>query len=162
MGLDQFLYITSRNQKKDIMIVNPRWIPSDDIVFNVTVKPDGKVVDCTEVSGRIPPNTWRKYHELQDYMEGIWMSRKAERYVAEGEKNVFNQEAVMLSEHDLDNLEAWLKSQDADFDKEGDINPDDDDVVPSKVYYRQANKYILKIARAFKAKGFEIEYNSWW
>ena len=155
MGLDQFLYVHLQPSKQ-MLIANPHFKPEKGsyVVFNINT---GDFAG--HKSNAVPTNTWRNYHELQIYMEGIWTSRKAERYVAEGKAEEFNQEAVMLSEHDLNNLEAWFKSQDDDFDKEEMV---DDDDVPNKVYYRQANKQILKIARAFKAKGFEVEYNSWW
>jgi hypothetical protein len=155
MGLDQFMFVNLPS--KPMLIANPHFKPGQGSALVLNVR-TGQYVGAQ--SNSTPTNTWRKYYELHNYMESIWMSRKAERYVAEGKTEEFNQEPLMLSEHDLNNLEACFKSQDDDFDNEEIV--DDDDDVPNKVYYRQANKQILKIARAFKAKGFEIEYNSWW
>ena len=145
MGLDQYLYL--ENDKHKIMVTDPNWKPSNEV--SATLCLGGK---ATFHKNDKPQTTWRKYHELQDYMETLWRRRIG--------KGMFNQCPFTLSATDLDELEAWFRSKDADYDSDED--PSEQNSQNNALYYRQANKMILRIARPFQQRGYKVIYDSWW
>lgn len=130
-------------------------------------------------------NTWRKYDSLHDWVESLWIAAGCPgavsssgdtdpKVVAYGDsytiiiptassEPVFNQTPFPLP---ASTLEAWFRSQDADFDTPNSVDykniTDDDSELTDAQFYRNWNKQILQMAASMEKKGFTLYYDSWW
>ncbi len=65
MGLDQFMFVNLPS--KPMLIANPHFKPGQGSALVLNVR-TGQFVGAQNYD--VPTNTWRKYYELHNYMEG--------------------------------------------------------------------------------------------
>lgn len=142
MGLDQYLrLVDATNISRQMTLWDPRSAPTEPVLTIITT---AEGVSYQEQPAGKPTNTWRKWYDLHEYMMAQRLDQEAE--------------FVMLTAKDLDNLEAWFRSKDADYDN-GEAS--DDVEAEASVYYRKHNKRIITLARAGIAKGWYPVYSFW-
>ena len=115
------------------------------------VKSEYNLETLTETIVKTEIGYWRKHNALEGYMSDLYRTKT-------GDEGVFNCKILTLDSDDLDDLEKAVINNDL---------PETDgfffgDCTKKDEYYKQKDLEFIATARKCIAKGYEIEYISWW
>ena len=115
------------------------------------VKRDYNHETLTETTAKTEIGYWRKHNALEGYMADLYRTKT-------GDEGEFNCKTLQLDEDDLNTLEAVVKGSKLPNTVGfffGDCTKDNKE-------YKELDLEFIAKARKCIAKGYEIEYTSWW